>query len=82
MEYDERSGLKKGFDSVFKQNYSFKSKDDEIKRQEEVALKQKQMEEEAQRKKEEFDSGKGHSMADQYDTRGGKAGGRCAEKLF
>ena len=55
MEYDERSGLKKGFDSVFKQNDSFKSKDDEIKRQEEVALKQKQMEEEAQRKKEEKD---------------------------
>ena len=53
MEYDERSDLKKGFDSVFKTSDSFKSKDDEQKKAEEAEIKRKQQEEAERLKREE-----------------------------
>lgn len=62
--------------------YPPKPKKSEKKKKPQKHKHEKPKEEKPKRKKEEFDSGKGHSMADQYDTRGGKAGGRCAEKLF
>lgn len=53
MEYDERSGLKKGFDTVFKSGDSFKSKDDELKKAAEAEEKRKQKEEQERLKREE-----------------------------
>lgn len=53
MQYDERSGLKKGFDSVFKNGDSFKSKDDELKSAEEAEIRRKEQEDAMRLKQEE-----------------------------